>query len=162
PGNDTFLVRRARPILQGTVFRDFDFLFVPDFGGSSAPQIFDAYMNYKYRPELQLRIGKFKSPLGLELLQADADTLFNERALATDLVPNRDVGAQLHGDAFDGLASYAAGIFNGVGDSRSSNGFDFEDDKAFAGRIFFRPFTKYSPGLQGFGLGLGGSYEHMH
>ena len=34
-GNDGFLLRRARPIFQGTVYRDFDFLFVPDFGGSS-------------------------------------------------------------------------------------------------------------------------------
>ena len=43
-GNDSFLLRRARPIFQGTVYRDFDFLFVPDFGGSSV-QIFDAYLN---------------------------------------------------------------------------------------------------------------------
>lgn len=41
-GNDGILLRRARPVLQGTVFRDFDFLFVPDFGGSSGPQIVDA------------------------------------------------------------------------------------------------------------------------
>ena len=34
-GNDSFLLRRARPILQGTVYRDFDFMFVPDFGGST-------------------------------------------------------------------------------------------------------------------------------
>ena len=161
-GNDSFLMRRVRPILQGTVYRDFDFLFVPDFGGTSGPQLFDAYLNYKYRPELQLRLGKFKSPVGLEQLQADADTLFNERALATDLTPNRDVGAQLHGELFDGVVSYAAGIFNGVGDSRNSSNVDFEDNKAFAGRIFFRPFKSLPvEGLQGFGFGLGGSYEKM-
>ncbi|HWH68518.1 MAG TPA: ABC transporter C-terminal domain-containing protein, partial [Candidatus Sulfotelmatobacter sp.] len=34
-GNDSLLLRRARPVLSGTVFRDFDFLFVPDFAGSS-------------------------------------------------------------------------------------------------------------------------------
>ena len=96
-GNDGFLLRRARPILQGTVFRDFDFVFVPDFGGSS-PQIFDAYLNYRYKPEFQLQAGKFKSPIGLEQLQADQDLMFNERALPTALVPNRDVGFMLHGD----------------------------------------------------------------
>jgi phosphate-selective porin OprO/OprP len=37
-GNNGFLLRRARPILQGTVFKDFDFLFVPDFGGTGSPQ----------------------------------------------------------------------------------------------------------------------------
>jgi phosphate-selective porin OprO/OprP len=160
-GNDGFLLRRARPILQGTLARDFDFLFVPDFGGSSV-QIFDAYLNYRYRPELQLRAGKMKSPIGLEQLQADVDILFNERSLVTDLLPNRDIGVMLHGDILGGVASYAAGIFNGLGDGRSTSNFDFEDDKAFEGRVFFQPFKKTSiyP-LQGFGFGAGGSYETM-
>jgi phosphate-selective porin OprO/OprP len=161
-GNDGFLIRRARPILQGTVFRDFDFVFVPDFGGSSGPQIFDAYLNYRFRPELQLRIGKFKPPVGLEQLQADPDTWFNERALPSDLVPNRDVGAQFHGEFFGGAIAWAAGIFNGVGDSRISSNVDFDDNKAFAGRLFFRPFINVDgSSLQGFGFGLGGSYEAM-
>jgi phosphate-selective porin OprO/OprP len=160
-GNDTFLLRRARPVLQGTVARDFDFLFVPDFGGSSV-QIFDAYLNYRYRPELQLRAGKMKSPIGLEQLQADVDILFNERSLVTDLLPNRDIGIVLQGDILGGVASYAAGIFNGVGDGRSTSNFDLEDDKAFEGRVFFQPFktTSIYP-LQGLGFGLGGSYESM-
>src|SRR5206468_7698275 len=110
-GNDTLLLRRARPILQGTIARDFDFLFVPDFGGTSGPQIFDAYLNYRYNPALQLQAGKFKSPIGLEQLVADVDLLFNERALATDLVPNRDLGIALHGDLFEGIASYTAAVF---------------------------------------------------
>src|SRR3989454_10471483 len=141
-GNDGFLLRRARPIISGTIFRDFDFLFVPDFGGSSV-QIFDAYFNYRFKPELQLQVGKFKSPVGLEQLQADVNLTFNERALPTDLVPNRDIGAQLHGDLFDGAVSYAAGLFNGLGDSRNSNNADFEDDKEFAGRLFLQPLKKY-------------------
>jgi len=40
-GNDGFILRRARPIFQGTVFRDFDFQFTPEFGGSTV-QIVDA------------------------------------------------------------------------------------------------------------------------
>jgi phosphate-selective porin OprO/OprP len=160
-GNDGLLLRRARPILQGTVFRDFDFVFVPDFGGTAGPQIFDAYINYRYRPELQLRIGKFKSPVGLEQLQPDPDTWFNERALPTDLTPNRDIGAQFHGEALNGVFSYALGIFNGVGDSRNSINADVDDNKAFAGRVFFRPFRDTTSPLQGLGFGLGGSYEKM-
>ena len=157
-GNDGFLLRRARPVIEGTVFRDFDFVFVPDFGGST-PQIFDAYLNYRYSRGLQAQIGKFKSPVGLEQLQADANLQFNERSMATDLVPNRDLGVQLHGDLFDGTVSYAAGIFNGVGDARNSSNADFEDDKEFAGRLFLRPLMKSSLStLQGFGFGVGGSY----
>src|SRR5438034_4116619 len=157
-GNDGFLLRRARPIISGTVFRDFDFLFVPDFGGSTV-QIFDAYFNYRYKPELQLQVGKFKSPVGLEQLQADANLLFNERTLATDLVPNRDIGAELHGDLFGGRLSYAAGIFNGIGNARNSGNADFEDDKDFEGRIIIQPLkTSNLAVLQGLGFGVGGSY----
>ncbi len=160
-GNDTLLIRRARPILQGTLFRDFDFLFVPDFAPST-PTIFDAYLNYRYSPELQLQGGKMKSPIGLEVLMADVDLLFNERSLVTDLMPGRDIGFDLHGDLFGGVVSYAAGIFNGIGDTRNSSNTDFEDDKAFEGRLFFQPFKKLSvPALQGFGFGVGGSYEDM-
>jgi phosphate-selective porin OprO/OprP len=170
-GNDGFLLRRARPIMAGTVFRDFDLLFVPDFGTGNnggnggttpTPQIFDAYLNYRYSPELQLEAGKFKSPIGLEQLQADRDILFNERALPTDLVPNRDVGFMLHGDLFGGAISYAAGVFNGVGDARNSSNSDFEDQKAFEGRLFFLPFKKSSaPALQGIGFGVGGGFEKI-
>jgi phosphate-selective porin OprO/OprP len=161
-GNDTFLLRRARPVLQGTVFRDFDFLFVPDFGGTGGPQIFDAYLNYRYAPELQLRAGKFKSPIGLEALVQDVDTLFNERSLVFGLLPGRDLGVQLLGDLWGGSASYAVGILNGVGDARNSSNADFEDDKALEGRLFFQPFKLSSaPGLKGLGFGVGGSYEGL-
>src|SRR5262245_59325552 len=160
-GNDSILLRRARPILEGTVYRDFDFLFVPDFAGSS-PQIFDAYANYRYNPALQLRAGKFKSPIGLEQLVADRDTLFNERSLVTALVPNRDLGFDLHGDPFEGVVSYDLGLFNGIGDGRNSSNFDFDDNKAFEGRLFLQPFkTTSNRALEGIGVGVAGSYENI-
>jgi phosphate-selective porin OprO/OprP len=157
-GNDTFLLRRARPIFSGTVYKDFDFNFTPDFGGSSV-QIFDAYLNYRYAPWLQLRAGKFKTPVGLEELQSDPYTSFNERGLPTSLMPNRDIGFQLWGDVANGRLSYAAGVFNGVGDGRNTANADFEDHREFAGRLFFLPFkgTKLTA-LQNLGFGVGGSW----
>ena len=160
-GNDSFLLRRARPVFQGTVYRDFDFMFVPDFGGSTV-QIFDAYLNYRYQPWLQLRAGKFKTPIGLEQLQADVNTSFNERSLATGLVPNRDIGFQLWGDVADGRFSYAVGIFNGVGDGRNSNNADFEDHREFVGRLFAQPFKKSGvAALRGLGFGVSGSWGNV-
>jgi phosphate-selective porin OprO/OprP len=73
-GNDTLLLRRARPIFSATVYHDFDLYLTPDFAGSTV-QIFDAYANYRFAPWLQLRAGKFKTPVGLEELQADPVTL---------------------------------------------------------------------------------------
>jgi phosphate-selective porin OprO/OprP len=161
-GNDTFVLRRARPIIEGTLFGDFDFQFVPDFGGSQV-QIFDAWMNYRYRPELQLKAGKFKGPVGFEQLQSDATLPFNERGLVTGFVPARSVGVQLWGDAFDGIVGYAAGAFNVTGDGRNPGSVDFGDDKEFAGRLSFHPFKKSDrTGLQGLGFGVGGSYSEVN
>jgi phosphate-selective porin OprO and OprP len=158
--NDGFVLRRARPILQGTLYHDFDFKFMPDFGGSTV-QIFDAYGNYRYEPWLQLRAGKFKTPEGLEQLQEDVNTSFNERSLVTDLVPNRDVGLQFWGDLDGGVLSYAAGIFNGVGDAQNSSNSAFENEVEFAGRLFTQPFknSDLTP-LQGLGFGVAGTSEN--
>ena len=158
--NDGFLVRRARPIFQGTLYRDFDFKFVPDFAPST-PTIFDAYGNYRYEPWAQLRVGKFKTPEGLEQLQEDVNISFNERSLVTDLVPNRDVGLQLWGDINGGVLSYAAGIFNGVGDAQNSNNTAFENEIEFAGRLFTQPFKNSDiSALQGLGFGVAGTSEN--
>jgi phosphate-selective porin OprO and OprP len=159
-GNDSFLLRRARPILSGTVYRDFDFLFAPEFGGNVV-QILDAQVNYRLRPELQLQIGKMKPPVGLEAQQPEEFTLFNERSLATDLVPYRDLGVELHGNLFGGAISYAAGLFNGSPDYvTTTTNYDFDNNKAFDGRIFLQPFIN-QPGspLQGLGAGVAGTYQ---
>lgn len=171
PGNNGFLLRRARPIFAGTVMRDFDFYFVPDFGTSlnggnngttPTPQIFDAALTYRYSSAVQFTAGKFKAPVGLEQLQADRDTAFNERSLATDLVPSRDLGFEMHGDLFGGAVGFAGGIFNGVGDARVSSNSGLSNDKSFAGRLFFQPFKPLSlDALKGFGFGVGGSFDEI-
>jgi phosphate-selective porin OprO and OprP len=164
-GKNQFLIRRARPIFTGTVFHDFDFNFTPDFGGNSAtatPVIYDAYLNYHYNPAFQIEGGRFKSPVGLEALQSDGYMVLNERSLASDLVPNRDIGFMLHGDLFSGRASYAAGILDGAPDYTTPTPAPLatDDDKAFAGRLFLQPFkTSDEDYLQGLGFGVGGSYE---
>jgi phosphate-selective porin OprO/OprP len=157
-GTDSFLMRRVRPVLEGTLSHDFDFRLMPDFGqGTTVLQ--DAYVEWHYWPWLRIRAGKFKPPVGLEQLQSDTDLPFVERGLPTDLLPNlRDVGAQVSGDLFDGTVSYAAGIFNGVVDGASGDlaGWNSKDGAA---RIFLQPFRNsgIAP-LQGLGFGAGGTY----
>ena len=65
---DTFLVRRARPIIEGTLYDKYDFRIMPDFGNGKQ-QLFDAYLQARFLPEVQLRVGKYKSPFGQERLQ---------------------------------------------------------------------------------------------
>lgn len=160
--NDSFLLRRARPIIEGTVFRDFDYTIVPEFGGSGNASVVDAYLRYTYSPELKLRAGKFKSPVGLEQLQSDSYLPFNERSLVSNLIPNRNVGVQLEGGFADGLVEYAVGIFNGAGDARNANNVDFNDNKEVAGRVLVSPFKSSSyTSLHGLSLGIGASYSQV-
>lgn len=160
-GNDGFLLRRARPIMEGTLFHDFDFLLAPDFAGPSV-QLFDAYLNYRFRPELQLRAGKFRGPVGLENLQDDIVASFSERSLASDLVPMRNVGFELLGSVGGGILDWAAGIYDGDGDYRVAANSPFSDDLEFGGRLFAQPFkSDGSRPLHGLGFGIGASYSDV-
>lgn len=153
PATDTFLLRRVRPIVEGTLWKNFDFRIMTDFGGGTS-SVQDAYLEARFSPKFKLRAGKFKGPVGLERLQSGADLLFVERALPTNLVPNRDLGVQLSGDLADGAVQWTAGLFNGVVDGGSTDG-DTTDDKELAARLFFQPWITQTAGpWKGLGFGL--------
>jgi len=159
-GNDTFALRRVRPIFEGTLLENIDFRIMPDFAGGS-PTLFDAYANLRYLPEAQVQIGKFKPPIGLERLQSATANTFVERGLPTFLVPTRDLGVQVWSDLREGLVSYAIGGFNGARDSGNAelNDIDSNDAKDVAARVFTQPFLETNwEMLRGFGIGMGFSY----
>jgi phosphate-selective porin OprO/OprP len=153
---DSFLLRSVRPIVQGTVARRFDFMLQPDFG-QGQPSIQDAYLDARFAPALRFRVGKFKTPFGLERLQGEAYILFPERALPNDIVPNRDVGLQLHGELAGGVLIYQAALTNGVVDG-SSVDLATGDSKDGALRAFLQPFKKVGGSLQGLGLGFAATF----
>ena len=155
-GTDTFVMRRVRPIIEGTVMRDFDYRLMLDFGANQSA-LQDAYVEWKYLPWLKLRGGKFKPEVGLEYQQADSVLFFMERGLPSNLVPNRDVGLQVSGDLFNGVVHYAGGVYNGVVDGGIAD-VDTWDAKDAAARIFVQPFktTTLKP-LQGLGVGMAGT-----
>jgi phosphate-selective porin OprO/OprP len=157
PLTDTFVLRRVRPVFEGTMSRFFDYKFMPDFGaGTTVVQ--DAWMDWKIGAPFRLMVGKSKGPVGLERLQSAQDLLFVSRGLPTGLVPNRDLGLTFHGDPFDGILSYAAGLYNGVPDGGSAD-LDTSNGKEGAARIFVLPFKHTAIGpLQGLGVGLAGTY----
>lgn len=154
-GVDTFLLRRARPLMEATLYRIFDFRLMTDFG-SGAATIQDAYFDGRFSKVFNLRVGKQKPPVGQERLASAVDLLFIERALPTALVPNRDIGALAHGELTPWLA-YQAGIFNGVIDGGSSD-LDVTDSKDFVGRLAFTPFrSSKSDALKSVNVGIAGS-----
>jgi phosphate-selective porin OprO/OprP len=154
--SDTFVVRKIRPILAGTVLGLTDFFFSPDFG-NNATIVADAYLDTHPRPWLRIRVGKFKEPYGLERLQADQDLTFIERALDQNLTPQREIGLEIWGDIAGGILRYEAGIFDGNPDN-SIGDVDSNEGKTFGGRLFLQPFNTASLRALGrLGIGIAGS-----
>jgi len=137
--NNGFVLRRARLIAEGTFAKSYSFQLVPEFGGSSV-SILDANFSVAVDPSLSFKFGKFKSPVGLELLQSDSWTFFNERSIVTNLVPNRDLGVQASGEMLGGTLNYTVGVFGGAGDGGSTNNADFDNEKDVVARLFAAPF----------------------
>lgn len=166
--NDTFLMRRVRPIFEGTVYDKYDFRVMLDFasGTTVTPAnngfLQEAYLNARFLPQFQVQAGKFKEPVGLERLQSGANLLFTEREYPTQLVPNRDVGLQIQGDLLAGRLSYAAGVFNGVADGGSDDFETADNEKDVAARLFARPFLQSSiQALRGLGVGVAATLGHQ-
>jgi phosphate-selective porin OprO and OprP len=153
---DSFLIRRARISVQGTLNDYFSFRIMPNFG-SGTPDLQDAYIDFNPVSFLTLRTGKFKSAVGLERLQSPTNAMFPELALPTNLVPVRDTGIQATGTFGGGLLQIQAGVFNGTLDGTSINT-DYNNAKDLLGRVFIRPFIKSeNPLLNGLGLGVAGT-----
>jgi phosphate-selective porin OprO/OprP len=150
---NSFFLRRARPILEATVGRYFEFRIMPDFGQGQTT-LYDAYWDGKFDPAFTVRAGKFKPPVGFERLQSATDITFAERGLPTNLAPNRDVGLQLAGDVSEGLFAYQVGVFDGVPDLGNGDA-DLNDAKDLAGRVFLQPIKRGT--LKGLGFGISGS-----
>jgi phosphate-selective porin OprO and OprP len=156
---DTFTIRKARPTFSGRIAKYFDFRIMPDFGAGIAT-LQDAYIDVRFSPMFRVRTGKDKTPIGYELLQGDPYLLFPERSLASNLVPNRDVGVQAQGDLSPRF-TYSGGVFNGIpGGANSSTDIDTNGSKDVAGRIVWQPFRSTTTPvgrLSGLGFHLGGS-----
>lgn len=162
--SDTFLFRKVRPYIEGTIDNDYDFRFMPDFAGGKTI-IVDAFMTARILPWLAVQAGKFKGPVGLERLQPDQYNSFTELGLPSDLVPNRDLGIELGGDILGGTFGYAIGEFNGVTDGNSTDANSNPDadsndgKKDTEGRIFTQPFVNSGLyALRGLGFGIAGTY----
>lgn len=164
-----FDFRRIRPIVEGTVYGKYDFRFTPEFGeaktanATSTSGIVDAYIDARFQPWFQVRAGKFKPYVGLERLQSGSDLKFIERSyVSNNILPNRDLGAAIHGDVLDGKWSYSVGLYNGVVDGGdNSTAQDTNQDKEYAFRVFATPFKDDVSVLSGLGFGLAATHGNF-
>jgi phosphate-selective porin len=62
-------VRRARLEVSGSFFQFITFRVEGDF--TQSPSLFDAYLDFRFFPELRIGGGQFKEPFSLEELTGD-------------------------------------------------------------------------------------------
>lgn len=161
-----FDFRRIRPTIEGTVFGKYDFRFTPEFGENKTTVnggIVDAYIDARFQPSFKVRAGKFKPFVGLERLQSGSDIKFIERSyVSNNILPNRDLGAAIHGDVLDGKLNYSVGFYNGVVDGGDITTVqDTNVDKEYAARVFATPFKDSDSALAGLGFGLAATHGNF-
>jgi phosphate-selective porin OprO/OprP len=175
---DGWMIRKARPWIEGSLFGWIDYRLTPEFATTTAnvanssngttvsgrstlgtPEVIDAYFDAKFKPWFKVRVGKFKPFVGLARLQSDVDGKFLEQSFVTaNLLPQRDVGASIFGDLLEGKVNYALGYSNGVIDGGDQSvALDNNNDKELTARVFAQPFKGDGSLLAGLGLGLAGT-----
>ncbi|MCD8483728.1 MAG: OprO/OprP family phosphate-selective porin [Verrucomicrobia bacterium] len=156
--NDKFLLRRVRPSLEGTVQDYISFRVMPELATNNFA-LLDAWANFAFSPGFQVLVGKTKSPAGLERLVGQSNLLFIERGYPTQLLPNRDIGVQLHGAVLDRRLNWNVSVLAGARDGSNTAVPDVDDNFELAGRLFAHPFRNNSDHvLQGLGAGVSFTY----
>ncbi len=79
--SNTWLLRRVRPIVEGTFANIYDFRFTPDFA-QGRTVIQDAFVTARFRPWSAVTVGKFKVPVGLEAHSVRAGSALHRARLS--------------------------------------------------------------------------------
>ena len=186
---DRFRLRRARISLTGDFAEQFDFKIEGDFEQSDAAITAlktvntktgatttvtnsnrvefsgtDIFINWHQIPEMNLKVGQWKAPFGLENLTPDTLIYTIERSLPTGaIVPERQIGAMLWGKPltnaapdFKDFVTYYGGIFNGNGRNFNNND---NNEFMYVTRLELQPWKGNVMGQEA-SLKLGGDYFH--
>src|SRR5438309_654004 len=144
---DRFRLRRARINLTGDFAEQFDFKMEGDFGQSdgtsgnrTAFSATDIWVNWHQIPALQVKVGQYKAPFGLEQLTPDTSLLTIERTLPTGAItPDRQIGAELWGKPFTSIWPDQKDLL-----TYDNNNF------MFVGRLELQPFKDKIAGQKSF------------
>jgi phosphate-selective porin OprO/OprP len=105
---DQFELRRARIGVKGKFAKDFKYEVVTNIPGTATVDV--AYLDFAKYDQVQLRVGKFKQPFGLEELISSNNITMMERSYLDQTVPGKKLGFQVMGTPTTGM-TYAGSIF---------------------------------------------------
>lgn len=131
--------RRARFGASGTLFKDWSYEFIYDFGssGTEGSSISSAFIQYDGLAPVHIKLGAYAPPENFDDSTSASDILFLERAQPTDLARSiagadgRDAATIFaYDDNYFAALSYTGGV---VGDSAV-----FDEQQALVGRAAYR------------------------
>ncbi|MCA9138306.1 MAG: porin [Planctomycetales bacterium] len=100
--------RRARLAATGQAWDNVSYMLEMDFAFPGRPSFMDVWMEIDdVVGNNKLRIGQFRQPFGMEGLTSVKDLPFLERGLPFAFLPFRQIGAMLHGNQKDELATWS-------------------------------------------------------
>lgn len=150
---NSFDIRRARLDFKGALGQKLDYRLQLELAGS--PKVLDAFVSYKFCPEIGIQAGEFKIPFSIENQYGPTDLETIDNSMAVTYLCNysdvcgisangRDVGLCLKGGLFGhrgfNLVDYSFGLFNGNGINVKDN----NKSKDFSGRVWIRPIRDFS------------------
>ena len=148
--------RRAQLGFQGTLFKDWSYNFLYDFGGYGVEgrgYVYNAYIQYDGLKPFYIRAGAYTPPEGLEDQTSSGELFFPERPAAVDVArnlagaPSREaVSLFAQGDNYLASISYT-GKKSGDGTSTGAAVGTFDAQQALIGRaawlVFSNPELKW-------------------
>jgi phosphate-selective porin OprO/OprP len=105
---DQFELRRARIGVKGKFAKDFKYEVVTNLPGTASLDV--GYLDFAKYDQVQIRVGKFKQPFGLEELISSNNITMMERSYLDQTVPGKKQGLQVMGTPTTGM-TYAGSIF---------------------------------------------------
>lgn len=133
----TFLVRKARIFMTGTLYDTFGFMLMPRWDNENIFNLQYAWLDTLRPSWFRLRFGLFKKPFSLEALKIDLFRNFAETSLIIrNYINIVDLGIEAYGELFSDRLAYSFGFFNGRGRELDNN-----NNKEMVGRLVYTLFT---------------------
>jgi phosphate-selective porin OprO/OprP len=128
-------LRRARLGVSGKVEQDWVYKFEIDFA-NNATKLTDAYMSYHGFDNVDIKVGQYKEPFSLQVLESSKYVTFLESAAIRNFAPERNIGlgAKTYGEDW----TLEAGIF---GDDAGSSSTD-DEQHSFTSRVTYAPIKE--------------------
>ncbi len=110
--NEGLNFRRARIGLDGKLFRDFDYSFIYEFGGSGNEdpgRLYEASITYTALKPLRIKVGAFEPNIGLAAAASTSQMPILERPSPAEIARNVAAGDSRMGFQVSGNGNFGAG-----------------------------------------------------